>query len=668
MQPQNLTELLSRLWHGADYNYEQWLEFPDVLHEDFRLMNLAHCTAMSVGIFSWAKLEPREGQYDFRWLDALMDDLHGHGIRAILATPSAAHPAWLSARVPEVQRMNHLGQREPHRGRQNFCRTSPVFREKVTAINTLLADRYKDHPALLLWHVSNEYGSTVCYCPTCLADFRRWLAARYGDLDGVNRAWWTTFWSHTYTDWDEIDPVDPSNNGLLLDWQRYNSDQVLDFYRMECAPLRQLTPHIPLTTNFMRPDVGLDYWKIAEHIDIVCWDSYPEWHVHDDVQTACETAFYHDLHRGYKQGQPFYLLESSPSQTNWQPLSRLKRPGMVKLASAQALAHGAMGVNYFQWRQSRGGEEKFHGAVVAHRGGENTRTFREVVEVGEMLAGMPALAAARTPARVGIIYDFENEWALGLAHLPRKVNKEYQATCIEHYTAFWRRGIPVDVINARQDFSKYALVIAPMLYLLSEETATRLTEFVRAGGTLVTTYMTGWVNESDLTHLGASPLEAVWGFKLVEYDTFGADQAGQVMCTAGNTLDLIGSARCGRFADLLEPTTAEVLAVYARDFYGTQAALTVNAYGQGKAYHLGTQVDEPFLGAFYEKLTRALGLFPLLTGLPHGVSAQARQTERQQFLFLMNFTNQTQTISVEETATDLPPYGVRIVVKDVEII
>ncbi|HNB52784.1 MAG TPA: beta-galactosidase [Anaerolineales bacterium] len=664
MQPQNLSELHSRLWHGADYNYEQWLETPDVLREDFRLMNRTHCTAMSVGIFSWAKLEPREGEYDFRWLDNLMDDLHGHGIRAILATPSAAHPAWLTARYPEVQRMNALGQREPHRGRQNFCRTSPVFREKVTAINTRLAERYKDHPALLLWHVSNEYGSQGCYCPTCLADFQRWLAARYGDLDAVNRAWWTTFWSHTYAAWDQITPVDASNNGLLLDWQRYNSDQVLDFYRMECAPLRQLTPHIPITTNFMRPDVGLDYWKIAEPVDIACWDSYPEWHVHDDVQTACETAFYHDLHRSYKQGQPFYLLESSPSQTNWQALSRLKRPGLLKLASAQALAHGALGVNYFQWRQSRGGEEKFHGAVVAHRGGETSRTFREVVEVGEMLAEYPEMAAARTPARVGIIYDFENEWALRQAHLPRKVNKEYQATCIEHYAHFWRQGIPVDVINTRQDFSRYALIIAPMLYLLSEATAARLTEFVRAGGTLVTTYMTGWVNETDLAHLG-SPLEAVWGFKLVEYDTFGVDFGTQMMCTPGNSLNLTGSLFCGRFADLLEPVTAEVLAEYAGEFYAGQAAITVHAFGQGKAYHLGTQVEDAFLGEFYEKVCAQLGLEPLLS-VPFGVSAQMRQTDRQQFLFLMNFANQSQMVDMEETQLLLPPYGLRILVKELE--
>ncbi|HLF89125.1 MAG TPA: beta-galactosidase, partial [Anaerolineales bacterium] len=500
-----------------------------------------------------------------------------------------------------------------------------------------------------------------------------------GDLEGVNKAWWATFWSHRYSDWDEIEPVDPSNNGLMLDWQRYNSDQVLDFYLMEIAPLRKFTPNIPITTNFMRPDVGLDYWKIAEHVDVVCWDSYPEWHVYDDVQTALETAFYHDLHRSYKQGQPFYLIESSPSQTNWQPLSRLKRPGLLKLASAQALAHGAMGVNYFQWRQSRGGEEKFHGAVVAHRGGETSRVFQEVREVGELLAALPELAAAHTPARVGIVYDYENEWASNLAYLPRKVNREYQKTCIQHYAHFWRRGIPVDILNTRQSLDGYALVIAPMLYMLGEETAARLAKFVASGGALVTTYLTGWVNESDLCHQGASPLDEVLGLTMVEFDTFGDNQPGQVVSVDGNALGLAGSGACGRYAELLEPKGAEVLAVYASEFYKGKAVLTVNSYGQGKAYHLGAYLGDAFLGEFYQCLVRSHLIEPVLPGaIPIGVSIQTRQTDQKQYLFLLNFTEREQGIELESedwiplseekegAQISLPGYGVKVFVKDLE--
>lgn len=313
---QRTEKLSQKLWHGADYNYEQWLDSPEILADDFRLMRLAHCNVMSVGIFSWVMLEPEEGRYEFAWLDQLMDRLAENGIAAMLATPSAAPPAWLSRQYPETRRMNEYKLREPHRRRQNFCYTSPIYREKTATLNRKLAERYGSHPALLLWHISNEYGGSHCHCDLCYDAFRQWLQRRYHDLDNLNRAWWSTFWSHRYTAWEQIEPVDPSMHALLLDWQRFTSDQAIDFYLAEIAPLRELTPDIPITTNFMLPNVGLNYWRFAEVVDIAAWDSYPRWHQSDDVETAIQTAFIHDLHRSYKGGQPFLLMESTPSVVN----------------------------------------------------------------------------------------------------------------------------------------------------------------------------------------------------------------------------------------------------------------------------------------------------------------------------------------------------------------
>jgi beta-galactosidase len=663
-----LDELFSRLWHGADYNYEQWLGVPGVHAEDFRLMNAAGCTAMSVGIFSWVMLEPEDGRYEFGWLDDLMDSLHAHGIRAILATPSAAHPAWLSRQYPAVLRTQRDGRRVPHRHRVNFCRTSPDFRRKVREINTRLAKRYAGHPALLLWHVSNEYNGEPCYCAGCLAGFRGWLEARYGTLDALNAAYWAAFWSHRYSGWEEIEPVDESMHGLMLDWKRYNSDQVIDFYLAEIEPLRRFTPRVPVTTNFMRPFVGLDYWKFARHVDVVSWDSYPEWHVHDDAATAAEIGFFHDLHRGYKR-QPFYLIESSPSVTNWQPLSRLKRPGLLKLASAQAIAHGSIGVNYFQWRQGRGGEEKFHGAVVSHWEAGRGRVFAEVSAVGELLAALPELAAASNPAEVAILLDIENMWALDLAQLPRNADHQYVPELIRHYRNFWEAGIPVDVAAPGAPLDPYKLVIAPMLYLLEESAAARLAACVEAGGTLVTTWLTGLVDASDLVHRGGcpAPLAAALGIARREMDTFGAAQSAALAPVPGNPLGLDETGRAEHYAELVSLTTAQPLAVYASEFYAGSPALTVNTHGRGTAYHLAARPDDAFLRHFYARLAGRLGIQPLLPAAPPaGVSVQMRTTDRQRYLFLMNFTPARQTVQLAERALTLDPYGLEIIVQPKE--
>lgn len=671
--------LLSQLWHGSDYNYEQWLDAPDILDADFRLMRQAHCTLMSVGIFSWSMLEPREGDYQFGWLDRLLDRLADNGIGADLATPSAAPPAWLSRRYPETRRVNAQGQREPHRQRQNFCPTSPAYRQKVGAINQRLAEHYAEHPALRMWHVSNEYGGTTCHCDLCYAAFRAWLQARYGDLDTLNAAWWTTFWSHRYSDWDEIEPVDPSNHGLMLDWQRFTSDQIVDFFLQECEPLRALTPNVPITTNFMQPDVGLDYWRLAQHVDVISWDSYPRWHTGDDAATGAQTAFYHDLHRAYKGGQPFLLLESSPAQVNWQPVSRLKRPGLHKLASLQAVAHGANSVMYFQWRQSRGGDEKFHGAVMTHLNSTETQVFRDVVEVGCALQDLAPVAETRAQAQVAVIYDFENEWAINLARLPRNIGKDYQATCRRHYRPFWEQGVTVDIINADSDLSPYRLVIAPMLYMVRPGVAERIEAFVQAGGTFVATYLSGLVNESDLTFLNGGPpaLRRVLGLYSEAFDALTDDQSG-VLVAQDDAPGLSGEYTFRDFADLVHPETARVLATYQSEFYAGQPALTHNRYGEGEAYYIAARTDDRFLADFYSALIAQRDIprhWP--TPLPAGVTAQAREGGGQRTLFVMNFNAEPQTVQAPIKAVDaltgqpiesplqLDPYDIRVLMTEI---
>ncbi|ADI15151.1 beta-galactosidase [Truepera radiovictrix] len=650
------------LLHGADYNAEQWLAYPEVLHDDLQLMKDAGVNCVSVGIFAWSMLEPEEGVFEFGWLDTLMDSLANEDIHVILATPSGARPAWLSERYPEVRQVDATGRRLPHAGRHNHCRTSPVYREKCGAINRLLASRYATHPALFMWHVSNEYGATPCHCELCYAAFRNWLRKRYGDLERLNHAWWTTFWSHRYRCWEEIRPVDPSIQGLMLDWQRFTSDQTLDFFLAESAPLRELTPKVPITTNFMQPDVGLDYWVFAPHVDVISWDSYPRWHQHgvSDAETAARTAFYHDLHRSYKK-QPFMLMESTPSVTNWQGISRPKRPGLHRLASLQAVAHGSNSVQYFQWRQSRGGEEQFHGAVVTHQNTADTRVFREVAALGSTLQRLTDVLETNVEAQVAVIYDFQNEWALRWSQLPQNEAKDYQACCLEHYGALWRQGVATDILCADGELLRYRLVVAPMLYMLREGVAERLEAFVQGGGTLVMTHTTGLVDAGNLAFLGGfpKPLRRTLGLWVEESDALYPGQEGRIEMLS--TSSMSGCYISRYVADLLRLETAQPLAHYTCEFYAATPAVTCNAHGAGRAYYLATRLDGRFLNKFYKLLLSDCGIRTF--ELPEGVSVSVRQGKDKCTVFVMNFNNAPQSVALESLGlepVEVGPYGVEV--------
>jgi len=663
--------------HGGDYNPDQWP--PEVWEQDMRLMKLAHCNAMSVGIFAWARLEPAEGQFDFSWLDRIMDLLAESGGYAVLATPSGARPAWLSAKYPEVLRVRPDRGRNLHGRRHNHCLTSPIYREKVRIINTKLAERYRDHPALLVWHLSNEYGGE-CHCELCRDAFRAWLQREYPSLDALNQVWWTAFWSHTYTAWEQIEPPSPIGetcvHGLNLDWKRFLTDQTTDFMRNEIAPLRELTPDVPVTTNFMGTYAGLNYWKMAPELDVISWDSYPRWHgARPDADLAAEVAFVHDINRCLKGGKPFMLMESTPSMTNWMRVAKLKRPGMHKLASLQAVAHGSDTVQYFQWRKSLGSSEKFHGAVVDHVGHENTRVFSDVADLGRALEKLDPVIGTTVRPDVALVYDWENNWAITDAAGPRH-DKGYLPTCRRHYRQFWRRGIPVDVIDMDQDLSGYKLVVAPMLYMVRQGVAERLEAFVRGGGTLVATYWSGIVDEHDLCFLGGfpGPLRSLLGIWDEEIDALYEGDSVAVVAAADNGLGLSGQYEARELCALVHAESAQVLATYGSEFYAGRPALTGNAVGEGRALYVASRNGDRFLGDLYTALAGDLGLLRTLdVDLPDGVSAQLRTDGERRFAFLMNFNAARVVVELGSAALtdllsgeavsgslELEPYGVRI--------
>jgi beta-galactosidase len=521
-------------------------------------------------------------------------------------------------------------------------------------------ERYKNHPALGLWHISNEYGGD-CHCPLCQERFRTYLEEKYHTLDALNEAWWNSFWSHTYSDWSQIESPGPlgetSTHGLNLDWKRFTTEQFVDFYLHEVEPLKKITPGVPCTTNLMGTYPGIDYPRLAEVLDVVSWDNYPQWTgTVKDIDLAVRTSFVHDLTRGLK-GKPFMLMESSPSATNWRPVAKLHRPNVHILQSMQAVAHGADTVQYFQFRKGRGASEKFHGAVVDHVGTDETRVFKDVAAVGERLKTLDGIVGTGTPSQVALIYDWNVRWALDDMHGLLQDKTGYEQTVVDHYRAFWQLGVPVDVIDSTRPFDGYDILVAPMLYLLRPGTAEAIDAFVRQGGVFVATYVTGYVDQTDLFFQGGfpGPLSETLGIWCEEIDALYPED--------GNSINWKGkSYRAFDFCELVHERGAEVRAVYGSDFYAGSPALTVNRRGSGRAWFIAARTGADFLQDFYRALLADCRIKPVLERpLPEGVTAQVRSDGEKEYVFVMNFTPSAQTL---ETGP-LGPWETRIIERKV---
>ena len=639
-----LTPKYPHFLHGGDYNPEQWLKRPDILKRDIELMKKAHVNCVSVGIFSWASLEPEEGVYTFDWLTNVIDNLYKNGIHTILATPSGARPIWMAQKYPEVLRTSNTLVKNQFGGRHNHCFTSPIYREKTKQIDLQLAKRYASHPGVILWHISNEF-SGECYCPLCQAAFREWLKKKYdGTLEKLNDAWCTTVWSHTYTDWEQVVPPTANGendiHGLNLDWKRFSTDQTVDFLRAEKQTVQSVNPDIPITTNMMEFTENLNYFKFKDVVDVVSWDSYPCWHnpKSNDAETAACAAFSHNLMRSLKH-KPYLMMESTPSTTNWMGVSKVKRPGMHMLSSMQAVALGSNSVQYFQWRQSQGCSEKFHSAVVDHYGEADTRVFHDVAQVGERLQRLDKTGLYNTCVKpqAALLFDWENRWAIEDSRGPRNAGIKYNETVLAFHKAFWSHGIPVNIEDMESDLSGYRLIVAPMLYLYRAGIQEKLTRFVENGGTLVGSYWSGIVDENDLCFLGGTPggMMELFGLRREETDAL-FDLENNRMVFPEN---LFGKKEyvIKELCDLVHCSTAETLAVYGDDFYKGKPALTVNRFGKGLAYYVAARTEDDFLKDLIGSLAKQANLEPSLEALlPEGVTANRRDGDKS-FVFLENF-------------------------------
>ena len=643
------------LLHGGDYNPDQWLDRPDILEEDIKMMKKAGVNTATVGVFSWSALEPQEGNFQFGWLHDIMDKLYENGIYTVLATPTGARPAWMDEKYPSVLRVEKDGRRNHHSGRHNHCMSSLEYRALVEKMDTRLAQEFGNHPGLILWHISNELGGE-CYCDSCKKRFQEYLREKYhNNIEELNKQWWTSFWSRRFDSFEQIEP--PYDNGehsilgLNLDWKRFNSWNMKDYLAFERRILKKYTPQVPATANFMKLFEQLDYVDLAKEIDIISWDGYPSWNndYETPADTAAELSFDHAVMRSLKKDKPFMLMESTPSLVNWHSVNKLKRPGILRASSIQTIGCGSDTVQYFQWRKGRGAAEQFHGAVVDHLGRDDTRVFKEVSEVGELLKKLAPVTGSRVASKAAVLFDWSNRWAIkdmqGMAHDTKKYEKEVR----KFYNIHLKKGINADIVFPLEDLSSYSLVVLPMYYAVSKEAGAWLKEYVKNGGTVVATYLTAYVNENTLAYLGGFPgagLGEVFGLYAEELDTLYPTDSNAVLMKDGN------KAIVKDYCELIKLTGAEVLGTYESDFYAGMPAVTVHSYGNGKAYYIGTRMEEEDLIKFFTPIWSECGIKE--KELPEGVEYLTRTAEDgSTFDFYVNYNAMPVTVQLSKDGTNL---------------
>lgn len=661
---------INRILYGGDYNPNQWPR--DIWDEDMRIFKDAHINSATVNVFSWAKIQPAEEVYDFTELDDIIEMLSKENYDIVLATSTGALPAWMAKRYPEVERTDWEGRHKKYGERHNACPNSPIFQKYSARLAEKLAERYGQNPHVKCWHVSNEYGG-ICYCENCEKAFRIWLRKKYGTLEALNKAWNTEFWGHTFYDWDEITAPNVLGEGLWdgktafagisIDYKRFNSDGMLNNYMAERNAIRKFDENAVITTNLMGTYKELDYFKWAKEMDVISWDNYPSYNTPWSYSAMC-----HDLMRGLKD-QPFMLMEQTPSQQNWQKYNSLKRPGQMRAQSYQTIAHGADTIQFFQLRRSVGGCEKFHGAVISHAGTENTRVFREVKQLGAELERFgDKLLESRNEAQVGIVFDWDNYWGLEYTSGPTS-DMEYVGQIHSYYEYFYNKNIPVNMIPFDADFSRYKLIVAPVLYMVKAGMKEALEKFVQNGGTFFTTYLSGIVDQSDNVYIGGypGPLRELAGIWVEEVDALAPEQFNRVCFNGKN------SYRCNLVCERIHLEGAESLGNYEMDFYAEEPAVTKNAFGKGQVYYTGTQMQKEGRDYVMDRICREAGVQSLAESST-GLEIACRQKNNEKIYFIMNFQSKTEKIPEQfcgctdfltgnriTEKTVLEPYGVCIV-------
>ena len=639
-----------KLFYGGDYNPEQWSKV--IILEDMRLMKKANVNYVSLNIFGWASIQPTEEGFDFSFLDEMLDLLWENGIGIDLANGTASPPAWLVKKHPEILPVTSQGTPLVHGSRQHYCPSNEVYRSYVIRLTEEVAKRYATHPGIVMWHVNNEYTCHIseCYCESCEKSFRQWLQMKYKKINILNECWSTKFWSQSYSQWDEIflpkEMPTFKNPAHQLDYKRFISDQNLTLFKAEKKAIRSYSKDIPVMTNLMGLHKHVDGFAFAEEMDVVGWDSYPN----PFEEKPYPQFLANDLTRSLKK-KPFLVMEQAPSAVNWRRANGAKSPGQMRLWSYEALAHGADGILFFQWRQSQGGAEKFHSGMVSHNQDTNSRIFKEVVQLGTEMSRLDELVGTNYNAEVAIVFDWENWWALELDAKPSWEIK-YIQQMRDLYIIFHELNIGVDFIHPKEDLSNYKLVLSIAQYLVTEDFSAKVKRYIKAGGHFLTTFFSGIVDEYDRVYLGGYPgaFKEVLGIYVEEFDPMPIGRKSQIKYgETYYTTEL--------WEEVIHLQGAETIATFTEGYLMEQPALTKFGYGKGTTYYMGTKLAKDGNMKFIQTILAESKIQPLnqveIESENSKISMTCRSNSSYDYIFLLNYGQTPEKVKLKKGGKSL---------------
>jgi beta-galactosidase len=677
------------MYFGVDYYPEHWVypyagtpEQPESRWErDVELMVAAGVNVVRMGEFAWGLYEPEEGKYDFEWMRRAMDLFGKAGIKVVLGTPTAAPPLWLAGKHPEILPIDQHGLKRHEGTRRAYCMNSNVYWDYSKRIVRALAEALGKHPQLIAWQLDNGLGghdTEASFNDETRRDWHAWLKAKYETVARLNDMMGNRFWAQTVTEFEQV-PMPMAaptvhNPALIVDWMRFCSDTIVAYAKMQAELLREITPHIPVTQNLRALTRNFDHFDMAEVLDFVSVDSNAAIKSKSS-ELACEIDMMRSLKKTRIQTPDgdcgFWVIEQKAGNVNWQEVNSLVRPGVVRLFTYQLISRGACGVLFFLWRQPRIGSEKFYGSVLTHDGRGENRGYHEIRQMGQEIKRLdPVLRDTRVVAETCILFSHENEWNFKFNKQPNKYFNQREHVQL-FYNALHDRNIPVDFARPTEDLSKYKLVIVPSMHLLAGGEADLLKLYVQNGGVLVGTCNTGLVDEHHIAPDSGYPhdMTDLFGMEVLEFDPLPPGEENHLTIKGAFAATHLHPARL--WCDIIEPKGCQVLATYAKDFYGGRPAITLHEYGQGKAIYIGTTSHQFFYYDLIVWLRQLCGLFPLLK-VPDTVEVSMRQKEKTKIYFLLNHQNSPVRISFfkpmhdflsGKTFTgnyDLPPHGILV--------